>query len=76
VKHPNIDSASDGSDGCGGGGSSVSAAKKCVKVEKLYSACHAAVMGVGNYKGKKHCEEEMKRLFLCVNPGSSLPHEI
>ncbi|KAL9180096.1 hypothetical protein ACHAXT_008066 [Thalassiosira profunda] len=54
VKHPNIS---------GAGGD----AKKCVKAEKAYSACHAAVMGVGSYNGRKHCGEEMESLFACVN---------
>lgn len=47
-------------------------AKECVKTEKMYSACHAAVMGVGNYQGRKNCGEEMERLFACVNgsPGA------
>lgn len=66
VKHPNI---SDSSSSASGGDD----AKKCVKVEKAYSACHAAVMGVGNYKGRKHCGEEMEQLFLCVNPDASIP---
>eukprot|EP00584_Thalassiosira_punctigera_P002952 CAMPEP_0172536216 /NCGR_PEP_ID=MMETSP1067-20121228/8017_1 /TAXON_ID=265564 ORGANISM="Thalassiosira punctigera, Strain Tpunct2005C2" /NCGR_SAMPLE_ID=MMETSP1067 /ASSEMBLY_ACC=CAM_ASM_000444 /LENGTH=120 /DNA_ID=CAMNT_0013321245 /DNA_START=100 /DNA_END=462 /DNA_ORIENTATION=- len=65
VKHPNING---GSDGKRGG----SDAKECVKAEKIYSACHAAVMGVGNFKGRKHCGDEMEQLFLCVSPGASL----
>lgn len=67
VKHPNSGNNSDG----GSGGSLGSGSKKCAKVEKIYSACHAAVMGVGNYKGRKHCGEEMEQLFLCVNPDTS-----
>jgi len=69
VKHPNI------RDVDGGGSSSVPGrdAKACVKVEKAYTACHAAVMGVGNYKGHRHCGEEMERLYMCVNPDASLP---
>lgn len=43
--------------------------KECLKAEKMYSACHMAVMGVGNYKGKKHCSEEMMQLLKCGNPG-------
>ena len=62
VKHPNNAIAKDNVGGAGG-----SDAKKCVNVEKMYSACHAAVMGVGNYKGRKNCSDEMERLFSCVN---------
>ena len=61
VKHPNNAIAKDN------GGAGGSDAKKCVNVEKMYSACHAAVMGVGNYKGRKNCGDEMERLFSCVN---------
>ena len=42
--------------------------KECIKIEKTYSACHMAVMGVGNYKGIKNCGKEMEQLFQCVNP--------
>ena len=66
AKHPNLDDH-----GAGGGGAG-SHAKKCVKEEKVYAACHASVMGVGNFKGRKHCGDEMERLFVCVNPGASL----
>ncbi|KAL3782997.1 hypothetical protein ACHAWO_011715 [Cyclotella atomus] len=59
VKHPNTTfDAATGSD----------KKKECLKPEKMYSACHMAVMGVGNYEGKKHCGEEMLQLFQCVNP--------
>ncbi|KAL7531129.1 hypothetical protein ACHAWF_003644 [Thalassiosira exigua] len=61
AKHPNIV-----------GGGSEGGAKRCAKAEKAYSACHAAVMGVGSYEGRKHCGEEMVRLFQCVNPDASL----
>lgn len=62
AKHPNLD-------GDRAGGSVARApAKRCVKEEKKYSACHASVMGVGNFEGRRHCGEEMERLFLCVNP--------
>lgn len=60
VKHPNVKDSDN-------------SAKTCVKVEKNYSACHAGVMGVGNYKGRRHCGEEMEQLYLCVNPNASLP---
>lgn len=49
--------------------------KPCVKVEKAYNSCHAAIMGVGNFKGRKNCGEEMESLFQCVNPNASLPQE-
>jgi len=72
VKHPNLvaTDSSVSADNTAGSG-----AKKCVKIEKAYSACHAAVMGVGNYNGRKHCGEEMEQLFLCVNPDAVLPWE-
>jgi|Transcript_22198 hypothetical protein len=59
VKHPNVPSAVE-NESKGDGAN-------CTKVEKMYSACHAAVMGVGNYKGSRNCGEQMKQLFLCVN---------
>mmetsp|Transcript_7545 Transcript_7545/g.12460 ORF Transcript_7545/g.12460 Transcript_7545/m.12460 type:complete len:125 (-) Transcript_7545:1893-2267(-) len=49
--------------------------KPCVKVEKAYNSCHAGIMGVGNYKGRKNCGQEIESLFLCVNPHASLPHK-
>ncbi len=49
--------------------------KPCVKVEKAYNSCHAAIMGVGNFKGRKNCGEEIESLFQCVNPDASLPQE-
>ena len=70
VKHPNIKkNISSGSDGSG----SNAADKVCAKVEKNYSACHAGVMGVGNFKGRRNCGEEMEKLYQCVNPGATLP---
>lgn len=56
AKHPNLTSTD------------TEKKKECLKLEKMYSACHMGVMGVGNYKGKKNCSEEMMQLFLCVNP--------
>ena len=50
-------------------------AKPCLKVEKAYNSCHAGIMGVGNYKGRKNCGQEIESLFLCVNPNASLPQE-
>ena len=41
--------------------------KECVKLEKMYSACHMAVMGVGNYNGKKNCGEGLRDLIKCVD---------
>ena len=58
VKHPNI-ITSDGD-----------AKKSCAKAEKNYNACHAAVMGVGNFNGMRHCGEEMEKLNKCVKPDS------
>ena len=68
VKHPNKTASSNTN------GDDVKAIKSsCIKVERAYSACHAAVMGVGNYNGSKHCGEQMERLFTCVNLDVSLP---
>lgn len=73
VKHPHIIQQNNGDDGSISDGNSGSNAKQCAKVGKSYSACHAAVMGVGNFNGRKHCGEEMEQLFQCVNPDTSLP---
>jgi hypothetical protein len=62
VKHPNT--ATDAA-------TNLEKKKECVKLEKMYSACHMAVMGVGNYNGSKHCGEEMRQLFACVNPDAN-----
>ncbi|KAL3804126.1 hypothetical protein HJC23_013645 [Cyclotella cryptica] len=65
VKHPNIrldtvDAKTDAT-------SEQRKKEECIKIEKIYSMCHAAVMGVGNFNGRRHCGEEMDRLFLCLN---------
>ena len=57
VKHPN---------------QSVTREKGCKKVEKDYSKCHSAIMGVGNYSGRKNCSDELIDLFKCVNPDVEL----
>jgi hypothetical protein len=38
----------------------------CKLEEKEYSACHQSIMGVGTYKGARHCGNEMERLYKCV----------
>ena len=43
-------------------------ASPCKTVEKSYSSCHASVMGTGNFKGKKHCGEELGEWLDCVRP--------
>jgi hypothetical protein len=40
--------------------------KECKGAEKEYSLCHKSLMGVGSYKGKRHCGEELTALYKCV----------
>jgi hypothetical protein len=40
--------------------------KQCKGIEKEYSLCHKSFMGMGSFKGKRHCEEELTALFQCV----------
>lgn len=69
VKHPNKNNLSDNEE-------TMIDAKPCAKVEKAYNSCHSGIMGVGNYKGRKNCGNEIESLFSCVNPKSStLPQE-
>mmetsp|Transcript_5691 Transcript_5691/g.10797 ORF Transcript_5691/g.10797 Transcript_5691/m.10797 type:complete len:109 (-) Transcript_5691:142-468(-) len=39
---------------------------KCRNESKRYESCHASVMGVGNYEGKKHCGGELEILYKCT----------
>jgi hypothetical protein len=66
AKHPNMDEGSNPSE-------MRDPKKKCLNVEKNYSSCHAAVMGIGNYKGRKNCGEEIEQFYRCANPESSSP---
>jgi len=75
VKHPN--NYSDNLNASGGSfddGSSSGIVRSgdWAKLEKKYSACHAAIMGVGNFRGRKNCAEEIMNVFRCVNPRN--PH--
>eukprot|EP00985_Skeletonema_marinoi_P009237 scaffold4271_cov123-Skeletonema_marinoi.AAC.5 len=65
VKHPNSTS--------GDNEEKTIDVKPCAKVEKAYNSCHAGIMGVGNFKGRKNCGTEIESLFACVNPNASLP---
>ena len=48
------------------------ATKQCKQKEHDYSLCHKSFMGVGSYKGKRHCGEEMEALYDCIiSSGSS-----
>lgn len=42
------------------------ARKCCSDLLAAYAACHSGIMGVGAYKGKQHCGEEMASLKACV----------
>ena len=42
------------------------AKKICADEEKVYSKCHASVMGTGSFKGMKNCGEELEKLFDCT----------
>ena len=64
VKHPNNNISNTDNDGST---SSSQTTTSCKSLEKKYMACHAGIMGVGNYKGRRHCGDEMEKLFLCVN---------
>ena len=44
----------------------VKASKTCKLEEKEYVACHQSIMGVGTYKGARHCGGEMESLYKCV----------
>ena len=47
----------------------VKATKSCQDLEKEYSLCHKSFMGMGSYKGKRHCGEELAALFQCTLAG-------
>lgn len=72
VKHPNQNLTNSMNDGDNAEKKKTSV-QNCTKVEKAYSACHAGIMGVGNYNGHKNCGKEMESLLTCVNPNVSLP---
>ena len=44
----------------------VKATKTCNDLEKEYSLCHKSFMGMGSYKGKRHCGEELAALYQCA----------
>jgi hypothetical protein len=46
------------------------ATKTCQGFEKEYTKCHKSFMGVGSYKGKRHCGDEMSRLHDCIASSS------
>lgn len=39
---------------------------KCNNESKRYENCHAGVMGVGNFEGRKHCGQELETLYNCA----------
>jgi len=39
---------------------------RCQKESKLYENCHAGVMGIGNFEGRKNCGEELEVLYRCL----------
>jgi hypothetical protein len=42
------------------------ATKSCQKIEKEYTLCHKSFMGMGSYKGKRHCGEELRLFYQCL----------
>jgi hypothetical protein len=40
--------------------------KNCKDAEKEYSLCHKSFMGMGSYKGKRNCGDELRSLYQCV----------
>ena len=40
--------------------------RNCKDTEKEYSLCHKSFMGMGSYKGKRHCGDELRSLYQCV----------
>ena len=44
--------------------------KTCKPEEKEYTQCHQSFMGVGSYKGQKHCGGPMEALYKCVMDGN------
>ena len=49
----------------------VKATKQCQKLEKEYSLCHKSFMGMGTYKGKRDCGEQLSEIYQCVTQSSS-----
>lgn len=48
----------------------VKSTKHCQKIEKEYSLCHKSFMGMGSYKGKHDCAEQLSALYRCVTLSS------
>ena len=42
----------------------------CQAEEREYTSCHQSFMGVGSYKGKKHCGDPLGDLFNCILSGA------
>jgi hypothetical protein len=40
--------------------------KTCLDQEKEYTSCHKSFMGVGSYKGRRHCGDKMMSLYNCL----------
>ena len=40
--------------------------KQCKSLEKVYKSCHASVMGIGSYEGRKNCAMELEALVHCA----------
>ena len=38
----------------------------CQRESKLYENCHAGVMGIGNFEGRKNCGQELEVLYKCL----------
>ena len=38
----------------------------CQTESKRYEQCHASVMGIGNFEGRKNCGHELEALYNCL----------
>ena len=41
---------------------------ECKSENKTYENCHASVMGVGAFEGKKNCGQELQSIYDCIVP--------
>ncbi|CAB9521420.1 expressed unknown protein [Seminavis robusta] len=49
----------------------VKASSQCKPQEKEYTLCHQSFMGVGSYKGQKHCGGPMEAMYNCIRDGGA-----
>ena len=41
---------------------------ECKSESKMYENCHASVMGVGAFEGRKNCGKELDDIYKCILP--------